>query len=64
MGGIETGKQNGCVAASVWGKGVYNNNALIQSFRGTEYALSEKVALFLYRLLRAKPVKIKMILIL
>ncbi len=30
-------------------KGAYNNNALIQSFRGTEYALSEKAA-FLYSL--------------
>ena len=49
-GGTGTGKTVAlCVAASVWGKGAYNNNALIQSFRGTEYALSEKAA-FLYSL--------------
>lgn len=38
-----------CVAASVWGNGAYINNALIQSFKATEYALGEKAA-FLYSL--------------
>ena len=48
-GGTGTGKTVAlCVAASVWGKGAYNNNALIQSFRGTEYALSEKAAFLLF----------------
>lgn len=49
-GGTGTGKTVAlCVAASIWGKGAYSNNALVQSFKGTEYALSEKAA-FLYSL--------------
>lgn len=49
-GGTGTGKTVAlCVAASVWGKGDYADNALIQSFKATEYALNEKAA-FLYSL--------------
>ena len=49
-GGTGTGKTVAlCIAASIWGKGAYSNNALVQSFKGTEYALSEKAA-FLYSL--------------
>lgn len=49
-GGTGTGKTVAlCAAASVWGRGAYANNSLVQSFKATGYALEEKAA-FLYSL--------------
>lgn len=49
-GGTGTGKTVAlCAAASVWGRGAYANNSLVQSFKATNYALEEKAA-FLYSL--------------